>query len=146
MQRLVINPEFSRVIATRFINTPGSLWESVLGWKGLNTEDVQELAVSLPKSAHIIDKTTYSLPAETLAELLPKLRENEVYVAGVDTDICVSQISGELFDAGIAPWVLEDYTGSTAGYDHHKHGLRTLGRLVGRSRVVSWTKGSQLTK
>jgi hypothetical protein len=137
MQALVLSPFFSLVIATRFQNVEGSLWRKVLHWSGLRTTQEQQLAVRLPPRAVVIDKGTYGLPPEKLGELIPLFRDSQVFVAGIETDVCVTIIAAALFDVGIPPIILAEYTGSNRGKSHQAHALVTLSRIVGKEHVVA---------
>jgi nicotinamidase-related amidase len=134
--KLVKDPFFSLVVATRFLNLKSGLWTKVLNWSGLQTTEEQRLAVALPKQSKIIDKTTYGIPAKELSFLLPFFKAGQVFLAGIETDVCVTIIAASLFDVGVAPIILSNYTGTDRGKEHQTHSLITLGRIVGESRVV----------
>lgn len=136
LQELVLDPSFSLVVATRFHNEEDSLWSRVMHWNGLSTEEQQRLAVELPRNALVIDKTSYGFAPETLCDLLPTLQDAQVFIAGIETDVCVTIIAASLFDAGIVPTILAGYTGSNRGKRHNLHALITLRRIVGRDNVV----------
>ena len=144
---LVRDPFFSLVIATRFINLKTGLWTSILNWSGLQTAEEQQLGVTLPQGSRIIDKVTYGIPNEELVRLIPTFEDKQVFVAGIETDVCVAVIAASLFDLGVAPVVLSNYTGTNRGKDHQCHSLITLCRIIGKGRVVpdisAWTERSE---
>ncbi len=135
VQELVSSGAFRTIVATRFLNSAGSLWTDVLGWDGLMTVGDQALAVRLPANALVIDKQSYGLTEAVLTKLAANLSRGDVYLAGIETDVCVSVVAAQLFDRGIPGIVLADYTASARGEAHQEHALVTLSRMVGRGRV-----------
>lgn len=136
VQVLVRSGAFRAVLATRFLNRPGSLWTEVLGWRGLLTPEEQALAVQLPPGACVIDKSSYGLPENAAREIAEHFAQGTVYLAGIETDVCVSVIAAQLFDHGLPPVILAGFTASARGPGHQTHALVTLGRIVGASRVL----------
>jgi nicotinamidase-related amidase len=137
VQELVRDPFFSQVVATRFQNVEGSPWIDVLRWSGLRSSQEQKLAVEPPPNSIVIDKATYGLPQYVLTTLLPTFRGAEVFIAGIESDVCVAIIAASLFDEGIAPFILAEYIGTTRGADHQRHALITLSRIVGEEHLIS---------
>ncbi len=127
---------FRAVLATRFLNRPGSLWTDVIGWSGLLSPAEQALAVSLPANAFVIDKTGYGLPEQAARLIAESCARGTLYLAGIETDVCISVIAAQLFDRGLPPVILADYTASARGPKHQSHALTTLSRIVGAARVV----------
>ena len=136
VQKLVSDPCFDLVVATRFKNRQGSLWSTAIGWNGLLTESDQAFAVSLPTTAVVIDKETYAIPDNALGLLLERLRGHVVFLAGLEADVCVSIIAAQLFDHGIVPYIITTCTASTRGKEHTQHALVTLARIVGASHIL----------
>lgn len=137
IQALVLDKRFGTIIATRFVNQPGTLWDTVIGWQGLMRPEEQVIAVALPEQAKIIDKTTYGLPETAWSALDPLLQSKRVFVAGLETDVCVSIIAAQLFDRGIPAYILAKYTASNRGSEHAGHAMTTLARIVGNSHIIN---------
>jgi nicotinamidase-related amidase len=74
-------------------------------------------------------------PPGELAAYLNAARFERVYVAGIDTDMCVLKIAMDLFDRSIEPVVLTDCCASTAGLQAHLAGLAVLSRNIGAKRL-----------
>lgn len=136
IQSLVRSSLFETVIATRFINEPGGPWRTVLQWGGLQSSDEQRLAVVLGPNAHAYDKSTYQIPKPLVDEIVAQWPMGSVFLAGIESDVCVAISAAQLFDAHVAPYVIADCTGTTKGPEHQEHALLTLGRIVGRHRVI----------
>ena len=136
VQELVMDPVFDEVIATRFINAEGSLWRTALNWAGLATAAEQEIAVGLPPWAQVVDKTSYGLPQALVQRIKSRSSSNTVVLAGLEADVCVTVAAAQLFDAGVSVIALSDRMGTNKGEQHHQHALLTLGRIVGRNRVL----------
>ena len=135
MQALVGDPFFGRVIATQFVNEEGSLWQLVLGWHRLETAEEQALCIVLPAHGRVVAKRSYGLPPGLLAELVEQAPE--VYLAGLETDVCITAVTAQLFDAGLPPRILTEYVGTTKGAEQQEYGLRALGRLAGKANLVA---------
>src|ERR1035437_3633377 len=136
VQGLVHDSFFSSVIATRFINVQGSLWQTAIHWDGLLSAREQALAVSLPPASILIDKKSYGIPHKDFEQLLKRLEGSRVFLAGIESDVCVAVIAASLFDAGLAPYVLCEFTGTNRGSEHQAHALDTLARIVGRDQMI----------
>jgi nicotinamidase-related amidase len=136
VQELVYNNFFSLVIATRFLNVQGSLWQTAIHWDGLLSAREQALAVSLPPASILINKKSYGIPHADLERLLKQLGDSRVFLAGIESDVCVAVIAASLFDAGLAPYILCEFTGTNWGADHQAHALHTLARIVGRDQMI----------
>ena len=74
------------------------------------TKDETELALILPKNAHILEKTSYSLSEKDFRKFFEK--GDEVFVCGLDYDACVLAICFQLFDHGILPQIVLDAVAS----------------------------------
>lgn len=136
VQALVDSDAFRTIVATRFLNRADSLWTNIIGWSGLIAAAEQALAVRLSSGAVVIDKCGYGLPEAVIVELAAKFSKGKVYLAGIESDVCVSVIAAQLFDHGIPVMILADYTASARGEAHQEHALVTLSRIVGRNRVL----------
>lgn len=72
---------------------------------------------------------------DDLVSYLHKQRIEQVFVVGIDTDMCVLKIAMDLFDIGIEPIVFTDCCASTAGLQAHLAGLAVLSRNIGAMRL-----------
>ena len=59
----------------------------------------------------------------------------KIFIAGIDTDMCVLKIAMDVFDIGIEPIVITDCCASTAGLQAHLAGLAVLSRNIGANRL-----------
>ena len=127
-------------IFTRFHNPgPGGFYDEQLDWHKMQcapeTDIVPELE-SFP--THIIDKDTYSgFPSGELAAYLSGKDITEAYICGTDTNVCVTDMAGDLFDRRIAPVVISDLCASHSGADYHQAALKNLAKWVGEKNIVS---------
>ena len=102
--------KFDVVIATQFVNNHCTQHSKVLNWNKMMESDEVALAFNLPKNTHIIQKSTYALPAGVFSERGLMLEENilipkgeEIYLCGTDYDACVLAVAYQLFDNGFVP-------------------------------------------
>jgi len=126
---------YAVVIATRFINSPGSMYETEREWDGMM--DAQDISlVSGIDSAVDAVLSKHGLAPDP-GELLPILRGVEqVEVCGFDTDQCVLATALLLWDAGIVPRVLASLCSSSGGPDMHEAGLAIARRAIGDRNVI----------
>lgn len=128
------------VIFTKFINEPGSQWETLIHWRRLRTPPETDLHAKLADhvdSGLVAEKHSYtSLTPEVLSYLGNDL-PHTVYLAGIATDGCVLKTAVDLFERGVRPVVVEDCCASHAGPELHAMGLRLIGRFIGGDQIVS---------
>ena len=125
------------VVATRFVNVPGSLYETQRDWhEMMDGEDVALLADVARSADTVVSKHGM---APDPSQFLPILRDREVQMAdlcGFDTDQCVMATALSLWDAGIVPRVLAQLCSSSGGREIHEWGLAILRRAIGDRNVV----------
>lgn len=128
--------EYDLVIATRFINLPGSLYRKLIHWGHLSpgTEEV-ELAFRPKEGAIVLDKTVYTCVNDEFVALLKENGIEEVDICGIDTDICVTKCAVDLFERGIVPVVLKDYCATHAHADVQEAAFVILKRYIGGSQI-----------
>ena len=131
-----------RVLATRFVNTPGSQWERLMSWVAMSgppetgLDPAIQSAVDADSRNVVVDKHTYtSLTPEALAVMELRPRE-AVCVCGLDTDACVLATALDLFERGMTPTVLTDLCASSGGNVLHQAGLMVLSRLIGQDALA----------
>ncbi len=132
-----LQDQYRRIIATRFLNPPGSLYRRLIGWHRFapGSKDV-ELAFTPRPDARVIDKTAYSCVTGDFVNQLKQNRVATVHLCGIATDSCVLKCAVDLFEAGIEPVVLADCCASHGGPQCHQAGLMLLRRLIGEGQVV----------
>jgi nicotinamidase-related amidase len=133
-----LQAEYGRVVATRFVNPPGSLYRRLMGWHGFapGSDDVELAFAQLP-NARVMDKTTYTCVSDDFAAELRRDGVRRVEVCGVATDNCVLKSAVDLFERGIEPVVLADFCASHGGPEYHAAGLLLARRFLGPSQVSS---------
>ena len=131
---LIETGEYAPLLFTRFVNSPDSPYQRLLGWHACaeppETDLVDELAPLADADAVFTKLGKTGLP-ETLAERLRGEGYAQVSVVGIDTDMCVLKTAMDVFDLGIEPIVLVDCCASTAGLQAHLAGLAILSRTIG---------------
>jgi nicotinamidase-related amidase len=122
------------ILFTQFINNPNGPWYRFLDWKSCEHEPETNLASELLPFAR--DELIFTKPglAGISQELTDYLREHDVervWLAGIDTDICVLKVALDIFDLGIKPLIYVDCCASTSGLQAHLAGLAVLARNIG---------------
>lgn len=125
------------IIATKFINLPGSAYQSLLNWKRLTTTpEIELLDFVEKKCTYIIEKNVYTAWCKKLEEVLRKHNIKEVYITGIDTDCCVLKTAIDLFENDIKPIVIKDCCASNGGDESHKAAIKVLERTIGREQIL----------
>jgi nicotinamidase-related amidase len=134
IRRLIDTGAYGPVLYTRFVNTDGSPYQTLLDWHACagppETELVDELA-SIAEDRNIFHKHGLAGMPDTLAGRIRDDHLQQLWVVGLDTDMCVLKIAMDLFDMGVEPVVLVDCCASTAGLQAHLAGLSILSRNIG---------------
>jgi nicotinamidase-related amidase len=125
------------VVATRFVNRVGSLYETERDWHDMISGHDLDLLPEVADTADLVLSKHGLAPDPT--ELVSVLRERAIERAdlcGLDTDQCVLATALQLWDAGIAPRVLAELCSSSGGRDMHEAGLAITRRAIGDRNVV----------
>lgn len=131
---------YGLVIATRFVNRAGSLYETERDWHGMMSEEDVALVPEVASVADVV--VTKHGHAPDPADLMSRLRGRDVQVVdlcGFDTDQCVLATALLLWDAGFVPRVLGALCASSGGTGMHETGLAVARRAIGDRNVVDAT-------
>ena len=129
---------FDSVIATRFLNDNNSIYERLLEWKRLKTED--ERAIDSSYIDFVFDKYIYNCVNSSFIQKLCQLNDGKypekIFIVGADTDCCVLTIATSLFENNIRPVVLTNYCSSNGGDLSHEAGILCMRRLIGKEQLI----------
>ena len=109
IDELIAKGDYDKYIFTKFVNKKKSLFERRLNYSNLQSKGSQSICVKIPENALVFEKYGYGLELKDL-EQIKALGVDSVDVCGIQTDACVYAISLELWDNGIYPNVLINYT------------------------------------
>ena len=112
VNQLIEKSNYEVYVYTKFINKDNSMQYTNLKWKNLMTKKSQQICVNTPQNSIIFEKSTYGISSSQIKKIKSLLdKENlSVDICGLQTDACVYAISLQLFDHGIFPNVLINYT------------------------------------
>ncbi len=138
VRTLIDDGGYEPVLFTKFVNTDGSPYRTILGWHECEDAPDTDLAPEIADCAH--PEAVYTKPGFTgipddLAERLRADAPDEVAVVGIDTDMCVLKVAMDVFDLGIRAIVLVDCCASTGGLQAHLAGLAVLARNIGADNL-----------
>lgn len=136
--RLIEQGDYAPLIFTRFINETHGPYQQFLNWHSCSCEPETSIVPELELFAQA--PTVFSKPGlcgmpNDLAEYLQQQGIKQIFIVGIDTDMCVLKIAMDIFDIGIEPIVLTDCCASTAGLQAHLAGLAVLSRNIGAQRL-----------
>lgn len=87
--------------------------------KGLG-RTAEEILLSLPDNAEIIEKTTFSsCGANSFVEKLTATNAKQIVLAGIEAHICVNQTAHDLLAQGYQVHLLQDCVSSRTTHDKH---------------------------
>ena len=129
------------VVFTRYLNYPGSPFDTIMGWTKLmdspEIDIVDELQELSKKSLAIIDKKIYTMFNDEGTELARERGWTDMYVCGIDTEVCVLKTAVDAFEHGIRSWLLTDASASHSGCEPHDAGIIVAQKMIGRQQTVS---------
>ena len=136
---LIRKAQFDDQLFTKFLNEPESPFERILGWDRLKDSPETDLVPELQEFARkVFVKTGYSaFQAQGFEEYLRVNKLKDLYIVGIDTDVCVLKTAVDAFEKGFHPRVLTDYCASSRGLKMHKAGLSVLKRFIGEKNLLS---------
>jgi nicotinamidase-related amidase len=136
--KLLQTRTFDSVVFTRFVNDAEGPYSRFLQWHGCDrepdTQIVPELRPFVQPDLAFCKTGICGLPEDLVSYLRQRSLE-QIFVAGIDTDMCVLKIAMDLFDLSIEPIVFTDCCASTAGLQAHLAGLAVLSRNIGAQRL-----------
>jgi nicotinamidase-related amidase len=62
---------------------------------------------------------------------------SDVYVCGIDTEVCVLKTAVDAFERDIVPWLVMDASASHSGVEAHEAGLLVAQKMLGRRQLIS---------
>lgn len=136
--RLIERQGFSRVAFTKFVNSEDGPYPRFVGWRGCMPGSETEIMPELVP--HASPNLTFTKPgfagiSEELGAYLQEHNIQRVFLAGIDTDMCVLKVALDIFDLNIEPIVLVDCCASTSGLQSHLAGLAVLARNIGAQQL-----------
>lgn len=135
---------FDEVVATYFMNYDNSIYEKLMNWERLKSDEDRAIPSELqPYIDEGFPKNLYSCVSPNFLQMICQLNDGtypeKLFVAGVDTDCCVLKMAVDLFENNIRPIVLTDYCYSNGGEEFHKAGLSCMKRLIGDKQLPDIT-------
>lgn len=128
------------VIFTRYLNYAGSPFERLMSWtrmaEGPETELVTELVPYIGPHTSVIDKHIYTLFTPEGIRLFGERGWTDLYLCGIDTDICVLKTAVDAFERDLTPRILKDACASHAGPEAHAAGLFIAARFIGTNQII----------
>lgn len=123
------------IIHCCFRNDPDSLFHTQLGWQRFTgPPDTDQIAEVIPLNLPIYWRSAYSRIDE---QTLPIIRAaDEVFIAGVFTDVSVAATAMGIFDLGVPVSVVKDCVASLHGEHVHEAALHSLDFALGRRHLI----------
>ena len=114
---------FDSIVATRFLNDNDSIYEKLLKWKKLKTEDERAIDSSYNQYIDFVfDKYIYNCVNSSFIQKLCQLNDGKY--------------PERIFKNNIRPIVLTNYCSSNGGNLSHEAGILCMKRLIGKNQLV----------
>jgi len=127
---------FDRCIYIKTINDESCSARLLANWKALATSAQQEIVVNIKSGSKVFERNTHGIPQQVI-DYLKRMGAKEVYLCGLDADICILAIAHQLFDNGIMPLVLREYTTTSSSHKHlADYAFEIMKRSFGKKSVV----------
>lgn len=136
--RLLERGEYDPILFTRFINLPDGPYQQFLDWHSCCSEPETTIVPELEpfmRTDLVFSKPGLCGMPDELKSYLIEQAIKQIFLVGIDTDMCVLKIAQDIFDLWIEPIVLTDCCASTAGLQAHLAGLAVLSRNIGAMRL-----------
>ena len=126
---------YGKIIATRFVNRPGSLADTELGYAlGMPGDPAtQTLPAITRRVEYTVDHTGYAPQSGDMDILVKQAQDHDIkraVVMGFDTDACVLSTAFALWDRGMPVAVAERGCASSGGQLMHEAGLAVARRSL----------------
>jgi nicotinamidase-related amidase len=126
------------IVFSRFFNTEGSPFETLIGWKELYSEPATVLTDELLSYAEIVvDKNFYTTFTDDFIQLINENKWTTVILCGVATESCVLKTAADAFELDLHPIVVSDACASDMGDEFHLAGLLVLQSLIGNDQIMT---------
>lgn len=141
---------FTYTIASRFRHQENGPIHKYKKWRAAaeGTEGA-ELAIELspcpPESTLVVEKSLFSAFVPTTRDWLQHKGVKEIYVCGMDIDLCVTRTLFDILENGYRPILLADLSATTAGEPCYTNALLQLKRMMGREQILLSQSQSQAT-
>lgn len=133
---------FDYKIATQYFNNVESktnLFTRLQNWHFLKDQKEIDYVDNL-KYDISLRKDVYSAINDEMLQTLYEANDNNlvqyVFICGMDTECCVLKSSVDLFEKGIIPIMLENYTFSNSGKQAHERGIKLFERLISQKAII----------
>ena len=125
-------------VFTRFINSPGSPFETLIDWPHVTKEPQIDIVNELEDLAQeIVNKHFYSAFSEEFDRLVQDRAWKTLIICGIATESCVLKTAADAFERNLRPIVIADACASDAGAQAHEAGLLVLKYLIGKRQIIS---------
>lgn len=126
---------YGKIIATRFVNRPGSLADTELGYTLGMAEDpaAQTLPAITRRVEYTVDHAGYAPLSRDMDILVKQAQDHGIkraVVMGFDTDACVLSTAFALWDRGMPVALAERGCASSGGQSMHEAGLSVARRSL----------------
>ncbi|MED7789302.1 isochorismatase family protein [Francisella sp. 19X1-34] len=134
-----ISKTFDDVCFAMFENQLESLFETKLKWKDFQNEEDKSLIndIDVPEKAKFIWHSTYTVYTKELKELISKLNNPEIYIAGLFSNVCLIKLAMDMFDDGIVPYIIKDLSRSNSTDGVHDVAFATMKMAIGPDRIIT---------
>ena len=136
---------YDYIFSFGFVNSQNSPFVRFWKWnKSMkNSKESLLFPILQNSSNYVIWKNTFSCLNQELVSILDQIQFNkyhdQIYICGVDTDICVLSTCLDLFINNYDIYLLADLCGSDKGYFSHMRAIKILKNILTPKKILNWT-------
>ncbi|TCK27645.1 isochorismatase family protein [Pseudonocardia endophytica] len=98
---------------------------------------VDELADLTRHATAVVDKRVYTMFSDEGLALADEQAWTDMFVCGIDTEVCVLKTAVDAFELGIRPWLVTDASASHSGQEPHNAGVLFAQKMIGRKQAIA---------
>lgn len=131
--------EFKTQFFIKFINEINSPFREWMSWDKMSSPSETDIPSILRElEIPFLVKKSYS-PFVNNNNLIDQLKDNginEIYILGLETDVCILKTAVDAFELKFRPFVLAEFCRSCSGQVAHETALKLMPKFIGRNQVI----------
>ena len=93
--------------------------------------------IKTPESFYFINHYNYTVYDADMKKLINNLNPQQIYLAGIFSDVCILKEAIDMFDDGVMSYVIEDLSTSLHGQEAHKNAFDNIKLALGEDKIIS---------
>lgn len=121
------------IVFLQFINKKESLFEKQLNWQKFQNKNDQEIFKELKNEK--FKKYKHSTYSVLTKEILKLIKNKEIYICGIYTDVTIIKTAMDLFDLNKKCIIIEDACAGQFKKSLHQSAIKSLTHIIGKPQI-----------